>query len=556
MDSVNVEDIYRAYEVIDRAGDYDEEVKKSYRTIINGAHGESNCKRLAAQFIPRFFGKFPEFHETAIDALFDLCEDTDLNVRLTVIKYLPNVVRESDKVAVRIADALVQLLQNETAQEVAAVKKALEQVIRLSPRDSIVAIFQQSLKGSPEVRNRTINFLSNDLNRFKEELFEKGEDVEACFANEALHDASISEFEIFMKMLLPLKMYRLENKDNLKELVNVLINSIVTGDEKFDPTDHTKVQKLLLCGKTLIQYFEKGVKSTSFLAFLVNKILPKEIYSRLQERHQKMILRFLAECISGKHNEATIKNAAPLVKELFINEIPPPGDDTEIEPKLDLPRVEYIVFALYCIASKIPEIVEGQEMISRFRNLYAVAIKCISRIKQGLKDLQKRGSKDQETMEKIKKAESGQIVTNNILSMIKELMKPVKARHFTKIVHSWNTSTPNVVVASTLTPVKRAVDADSSSEVPTNKKQMVENLRSQMVQKPNSFQNTKSSRAGQVPSRQQFSKDIPRIVSGVVRNSNGGSDGRSKIDRNSAQNNQANLYVPPPRRGNVKCFAY
>ncbi|KAF0548793.1 apoptosis inhibitor 5 [Gigaspora margarita] len=553
MDSVNVEDIYRAYEVIDRAGDYDEEVKKSYRTIINGAHGESNCKRLAAQFIPRFFGKFPEFHETAIDALFDLCEDTDLNVRLTVIKYLPNVVRESDKVAVRIADALVQLLQNETAQEIAAVKKALEQVIRLSPRDSIVAIFQQSLKGSPEVRNRTINFLSNDLNRFKEELFEKGEDVEACFANEvkrALHDASISEFEIFMKMLLPLKMYRLENKDNLKELVNVLINSIVTGDEKFDPTDHTKVQKLLLCGKTLIQYFEKGVKSTSFLAFLVNKILPKEIYSRLQERYQKMILRFLAECISGKHNEATIKNAAPLVKELFINEIPPPGDDTEIEPKLDLPRVEYIVFALYCIASKIPEIVEGQEMISRFRNLYAVAIKCISRIKQGLKDLQKRGSKDQETTEKIKKAESGQIVTNNILSMIKELMKPVKARHFTKIVHSWNTSTPNVVVASTLTPVKRAVDADSSSEVPTNKKQMVENLRSQMVQKPNSFQNTKSSRAGQVPSRQQFNKDIPRIASGVVRKngSNGGSDGRSKIDRNSAQNNQANLYVPPPRR--------
>ncbi|CAG8743546.1 2799_t:CDS:2, partial [Racocetra fulgida] len=181
MDSVNVEDIYKAYEIIDRAGDYNE-VKKSYKTIISGAHGESNCKRLAAQFIPRFFGKFPEFHEMAIDALFDLCEDTDLNVRLTVIKYLPNVVKESDKVAVRIADALVQLLQN----EIAAVKKALEQVIRLSPRDSIVAIFQQSLKGSPEVRHRTINFLSNDLNRFKEELFEKGDDVETCFANEEL----------------------------------------------------------------------------------------------------------------------------------------------------------------------------------------------------------------------------------------------------------------------------------------------------------------------------------------------------------------------------------
>ncbi|CAG8600835.1 11953_t:CDS:2, partial [Diversispora eburnea] len=182
-----VEDIYKAYEEIEeiaKIGPKGDEVKKSYETIISGAHGESNCKRLAAQFIPRFFGKFPELHETAIDALFDLCEDTDLNVRLTVIKYLPNVVKESDKVAVRIADALVQLLQNETTQEIAAVKKALEQVIRLSPHDSIVAIFQQSLKGSPEVRNRTINFLSSDLNRFKDDLFAKGQDVEACFANE------------------------------------------------------------------------------------------------------------------------------------------------------------------------------------------------------------------------------------------------------------------------------------------------------------------------------------------------------------------------------------
>ncbi|CAG8549231.1 728_t:CDS:2, partial [Scutellospora calospora] len=344
----------------------------------------------------------------------------------------------------------------------------------------------------------------------------------------ALHDANISEFEIFLKMLLPLKMYRLENKDNLKELVNVLINSIATGDEEFDPTDNNKVQKLLLCGKTLIQYFEKGVKSTSFLAFLVDKILPKKTYSRLQERHQKMVLRFLAECISGKHTETTIKNAAPLVKELFIIEIPPPGDDTEAEPKLDLPRVEYIVFTLYCIASKIPEMVEGQEMISRFRNLYAVAIKCISRIKQGLKDLQKRELKDQETMEKIKKAESGQIVTNNILTMIKELMKPVKARHFTKIAHSWSTSPPNTAVAPTLTPVKRTVDGGSSTEASMNKKQLLENSRPQMVQKTNSSQYTKSLRNNR---------------------SNGGGDGRSKIDRNSVQNNQANLYVPPSRRG-------
>ncbi|PKC18047.1 API5-domain-containing protein [Rhizophagus irregularis] len=112
MTEVDVEQIYKAYEEINNASDNTPEIKRSYEILIAGAHGSSNCKRLAAQFIPRFFGKFPEYYETALDALFDLCEDTDINVRLTVIKYMPNVVKEFDKFAVRIADALVQLLEN------------------------------------------------------------------------------------------------------------------------------------------------------------------------------------------------------------------------------------------------------------------------------------------------------------------------------------------------------------------------------------------------------------------------------------------------------------
>ncbi|CAG8567120.1 3903_t:CDS:10 [Acaulospora morrowiae] len=553
MAKTTVEEIYKAYEEIDKAGSNFEQVKKSYEIVISGAHGESNCKRLAAQFIPRFFGKFPDLNEAAIDALFDLCEDTDLNVRLTVIKYLPNVVKESDKVAVRIADALVQLLQNETSQEIAAVKKALEQVIRLSPRDSIVAIFQQSLKGSTEVRNRTINFLSNDLNRFKNDLFEKGDDVEACFANEvkkALRDSTLSEFETFLKMLLSLKMYQLEKKENLKELINVLIESIATESEDLDPTNYVKVQKFILCGKTLMPCFEKGVKSTPFLAFLVNKVLPKDKFNRLQEKQQKSMLRFLADCISGKHTEATIKSAAPIIKELFISEIPPAGDDVEVEPKLDLPRVEYIVFTLYCIASKIPEIVEGEDVSLRFKNLYVVSHKCIARIKQGLKDLQNREPKDQETLEKIKKAESGQIVTNNILNMIKELMKPAKARHFTKVQHSWQSLTSNTPLAPQ-TSAKRTAESVSPVDGTPNKKSRTTEEKStiKLPQKSAVPKPPQNALPRNNQNRQTFSNTRN---SGLSNNNfrNGGSNGRiSKLNRNSAKNNHQTLYVPPPRRG-------
>lgn len=52
----------------------------SYKQILDAVKGSSNEKRLAAQFIPKFFSHFPNLHEQAIDSLIDLCEDEDVAV--------------------------------------------------------------------------------------------------------------------------------------------------------------------------------------------------------------------------------------------------------------------------------------------------------------------------------------------------------------------------------------------------------------------------------------------------------------------------------------------
>ena len=39
--------------------------------------GDASEKKLACQFIPRFFKDFPKLAEQAIDAQLDLCEDED-----------------------------------------------------------------------------------------------------------------------------------------------------------------------------------------------------------------------------------------------------------------------------------------------------------------------------------------------------------------------------------------------------------------------------------------------------------------------------------------------
>ncbi len=54
--------------------------KDAYQVILDGVKGGPKEKRLAAQFIPKFFASFPELADAAINAQLDLCEDEDVSV--------------------------------------------------------------------------------------------------------------------------------------------------------------------------------------------------------------------------------------------------------------------------------------------------------------------------------------------------------------------------------------------------------------------------------------------------------------------------------------------
>lgn len=53
--------------------------------ILEAVKGSSNEKRLASQFIARFFKYFPHLIDQAIEAQLDLCEDDDVSVSINVI---------------------------------------------------------------------------------------------------------------------------------------------------------------------------------------------------------------------------------------------------------------------------------------------------------------------------------------------------------------------------------------------------------------------------------------------------------------------------------------
>jgi hypothetical protein len=59
--------------------------ESSYLSILSAVKGSPQEKQLCSQFISKFFVHFPNHYDTAIDALLDLCEDDDINVRLFAI---------------------------------------------------------------------------------------------------------------------------------------------------------------------------------------------------------------------------------------------------------------------------------------------------------------------------------------------------------------------------------------------------------------------------------------------------------------------------------------
>lgn len=58
--------------------------KDAYQVILDGVKGGPKEKRLAAQFIPKFFSSFPDMADVAINAQLDLCEDEDVSVSVDV----------------------------------------------------------------------------------------------------------------------------------------------------------------------------------------------------------------------------------------------------------------------------------------------------------------------------------------------------------------------------------------------------------------------------------------------------------------------------------------
>ncbi|XP_014676482.1 PREDICTED: apoptosis inhibitor 5-like [Priapulus caudatus] len=134
-----VEDLYKTFGILAEAKDKVGEHQEEYLRILEAARGGPNEKRLASQFIARFFRHFPDLATRALDAQIDLCEDDDVAIRKQAIKDLPKLCKDNVAHLPKIADVLAQLLQSEDATELGVVQASLMSLFEIDAKGTLAA---------------------------------------------------------------------------------------------------------------------------------------------------------------------------------------------------------------------------------------------------------------------------------------------------------------------------------------------------------------------------------------------------------------------------------
>ncbi|XP_004369869.1 apoptosis inhibitor 5 isoform X1 [Trichechus manatus latirostris] len=356
-----VEELYRNYGILADATEQVGQHKDSYQVILDGVKGGTKEKRLAAQFIPKFFKHFPELADSAINAQLDLCEDEDVSIRRQAIKELPQFATGEN--LPRVADILTQLLQTDDSAEFNLVNNALLSIFKMDAKGTLGGLFSQILQGEDIVRERAIKFLSTKLKTLPDEVLTK--EVEELILTESkkvLEDVTGEEFVLFMKILSGLK--SLQTVSGRQQLVE-LVAEQADLEQTFNPSDPDCVDRLLQCTRQAVPLFSKNVHSTRFVTYFCEQVLPNlsSLTTPVEGLDiQLEVLKLLAEMSSFCGDMEKLETNLRKLFDKLLEYMPLPPEEAENgenagneEPKLQFSYVECLLYSFHQLGRKLPD---------------------------------------------------------------------------------------------------------------------------------------------------------------------------------------------------------
>ncbi|GCC27636.1 hypothetical protein chiPu_0006062 [Chiloscyllium punctatum] len=404
--------------------------KDAYQGILDGVKSGAKEKRLAAQFIPKFFKHFPELADSAINAQLDLCEDEDLSIRRQAIKELPQFATGEN--LPRVADILTQLLQTDDSAEFNLVNNALICIFKIDAKGTLGGLFTQIIQGEDIVRERAIKFLSTKLKVVPEEVMTK-EVEEYIFveSKKVLDDVTGEEFVLFMKILSSLK--NLQTVSGRQQLVE-LVAEQADLEQVFNPADPDSVDRLLQCTRQAVPLFSKNVHSTRFVTYFCEQVLPNlsSLTSPVEGLDiQLEVLKLLGEMTPFCGDMEKLESNLKQLFEKLLEYMPLPPEEAENgenagneEPKLQFSYVECLLFGFHQLGKKLPDFLTAKLNADRLKD-FKIRLQYFARglqvyIRQLRLALQGKTGEALKTEENKIKVVALKI-TNNINVLIKDL---------------------------------------------------------------------------------------------------------------------------------------
>ncbi|XP_029952768.1 apoptosis inhibitor 5 [Salarias fasciatus] len=359
--AVTIEDLYRSYGVLADAKDNLSQHKDAYQVILDGVKSGPKEKRLAAQFIPKFFSSFPELADAAINAQLDLCEDEDVSIRRQAIKELPRFAAGDN--ILRVADILTQLLQTDDTAEFNQVNAALVSIFKMDAKGTLGGLFSQILQGEDIVRERAIKFLSNKVKTLPEDVMTKEvEDYIFAETKKVLEDVTGEEFVLLMRVVSGLRV--LQTVNGRQQLVELVVEQAFL-EQALNPADPDTVDRLLQCTRQALPLFSKNVHSTRFVTYFCDHVLPNlsALTSPVAELDiQLEVLKLLAEMSPFCGDMEKLEANLNMLFTKLLEFMPLPPDEVENgensaseEPKLQFSYVECLLFAFHQLGKKLPD---------------------------------------------------------------------------------------------------------------------------------------------------------------------------------------------------------
>ncbi|XP_061576736.1 apoptosis inhibitor 5 isoform X3 [Cololabis saira] len=357
--AATVEELYRSYGVLadsETPGQH----KDSYQNILDGVKGGPKEKRLAAQFIPKFFSSFPELADAAINAQLDLCEDEDVSIRRQAIKELPRFATGEN--IFRVADILTQLLQTDDTAEFNQVNAALISIFKMDAKGTLGGLFSQILQGEDVVRDRAVKFLSGKLRTLSEEVMTKEvEEYVFTETKKVMEDVTGEEFVLLMRVVSALRV--LQTVNGRQQLVELVVDQ-ADLQQALNPADPDAVDRLLQCTRQALPLFSKNVHSTRFVTYFCEHVLPNlsALTSPVAELDLQLeVLKLLAEMSPYCGDMEKLESNLLMLFTRLLEFMPLPPEDENgenaagEEPKLQFSYVECLLFSFHQLGKKLPD---------------------------------------------------------------------------------------------------------------------------------------------------------------------------------------------------------